>query len=181
MPRWTLKSPNSQRSLRETDFTTALGRLLSDAETRAAFAADSGAVALQLGVRAADYGAFTRLAPAGLEAQAQVLLRKRWRAAAALLPATVALLGSTASALFFEHALTRWAASAAEDAHEFCQWLRERRHELCEREAWRARFAARREGMALNIVSVRPSGRLALQVLVRRHRRIREWLVRFGW
>lgn len=167
--------------MHDIDFTTALGRLLTDAALRERFSKDAGTVALQLGVSDADYTAFTRLAPSDIEAQAKVLLRKRLRAAAALMPATIALLGTDAPKLFMEHARTSWPRSAMLDAHSFSRWLRVRGYELREREDYRARFSVLRGGMALNLVRLRPSGGIALQILVRHERGIREWLLRFGW
>ena len=167
--------------MREIDFTTALGRLLSDAKTREAFALDAAAVARQLGICAADYPAFTRLIPEHVEAQARVLLRKRWRAVAALIPETAATHKGAVDALFREYARGHWLPDALKDALAFAGWLRERGHQICEREFNRVRFAGGRHGLALNLVRVPPSRVPALQVLLRRKQRTREWLLRLGW
>ena len=60
----------------EIDFTTALGRLLSNANMRQAFANDPEATVRNLSVRNQDHEALLSLKPGGLERQAQMLKAK---------------------------------------------------------------------------------------------------------
>ncbi len=166
----------------ETDFVTALARLLCDPAQREAFARDPAAVAALFGVREADRPAFERLAPDEVEMQARVLVRKRFREAAALLPATCAALGAAAWTLFREHARGVWPPSASADALAFCDWLRERGEQVSAREVNRLRFTAQGRRFALRVVrSSSPRALPEFQLLFQRRTRVAEWSLRLGW
>lgn len=163
------------------DFITALARLLRDPTARKAFVRDAAGVAAAFGVREADRAAFERLMPAELEAQARVLVRKRFREVEALLPETCAALGERAWSLFREHAREGWPSSPVADALAFCGWLRGRRERVDVRERHRVRFASGRAGLALNLVPTSQRWTLLeLQVLLRRSGQVAEWSLRLG-
>jgi len=176
------KLPNSARYLSTIDFTTALARLLRDPAQREAFARDTAGVTQQLHVRADDRAAFERLVPEELEAQAMVLLRKRFREVEVRLPSTCAAHGPGCWRLFLAHARRGWPASASADALSFCEWLRERGERVSVREYNRQRFVARSGRLAIHLVDGPSAGSLPMgQLLIRRGRRISELSLRFGW
>jgi len=153
------------------DATTVLGRLLADPGLRAELRRDPDALAKTLD---ADPAELRGLDPAGLEAQAETLLEKRFHEAGKLLPATMAGLGDEATPLFRQHAERLWPQGHrrhAEDAAAFGRFLEERKLPRCRSELNRLRFALgpRRFSVAF-VPDARAGGRrrAALQILYRR-------------
>ena len=170
------------------DFITALGRLLRDGAARDAFAANPFAVAERFGVRAEERVRFAALAPADLEFQASVLLRKRFGDVRRVLPATCARLGVTAWLTFHDFARSRWPCGSGaqlREADEFCLHLNERAPQTLYRHEWnRLRFAMGDAWLVVHWVRCLPihhHSRRGLQVLLRgRGGRWREWMVYAG-
>lgn len=173
------------------DFVTALGRLLQSGALRDAFAADPAAVARQIGVRESDRAAWLQLAPAELEAQAVVLLRKRFELVRRGLPRTCAALGpegSEAWSEFHRYARNAWPKSqnaAADDALVFCEAIRRSRPDaLCCIEYHRVRFLCGRSRWSvrwLSAVPFRAGFGPGVQIFLRgRRSRWHEWVVFAG-
>ena len=168
------------------DFVTALGRVLHDGALRDAFAADPAAFVGSLGLEGQDRAMFLRLAPADLEFQARVLLRKRFVLVRDLLPATCENLGADAWPEFARYgrvAAHGGKTQTAEDAFGFSRHLLAHRSQaLCPAELNRCRFVQERRRAAFHIA--RPldhAKRPALQVLCRiGRRRWREWTIYFA-
>ena len=181
--------PNSNASSAAIDFVTALGRILSDAALRAAFAADPVGVARELRLREADRPAFLRLRLVDLEFQARVLLRKRFDLVRLVLPQTFRNLGNDAWSEFqrcTENAppLQTDQAQKIEDAFAFSRHLhRLRPRALCSVEASRAQFARGHARLGLRFIwakTSRGSRRPGVQIFLRRSARWDEYLVYFG-
>jgi hypothetical protein len=172
----------------EIDFVTALGRLLQSGALRDAFAADPPAVARQIGVRESDRAAFEQLVPAELEAQAVVLLRKRFDLVRRGLPRTCAALGREAWPEFHSYARNAWPeaqGAAANDALGFCEALRRAQPEaLCRIEYHRVRFLCAESRWSvrwLSAVPFRAGFRPGVQIFLRGPRsRWHEWVVYAG-
>lgn len=108
------------------DFSTALGRLLTNVQLRQEFVNDPKRAAARLGVRDEDHVAFTSLSPNALVAQAEGLRRKRMCEVAKLLPRTRRSIGDRFAELFRIHAERFWPAGHRRhviDAHTFCELL----------------------------------------------------------
>jgi hypothetical protein len=90
------------------DFTTALGRLLSDGILRDRFATHPEVVVDEMDVAAGERSAICALAPNELEVQADILLRKRFAQVRPLLPEVCLELGERAWPEFREYARCRW-------------------------------------------------------------------------
>jgi len=159
-----------------TDLITATGRLLRDGKLRDAFAVAPAAVAGELGVREADQSMLLALAPADLEAQARVLLRKRFGLVRRLLPMTCARLGDQAWPAFFAWGREGWPEgeeAGYRDADEYAQRLAANRPEAICRPEWnRVRFALGSRRLALHWLrelpnSVHRRSRWGCQILVR--------------
>lgn len=170
------------------DFTTALSRLLRDTSLRESFASNAASVAEILGVNmGAERTAFLQLVPKELEAQARVLVRKRYRDVAGRLPATCAAHEAQGWLLFLDYARGGWPANGADDALTFCEWLRARAQFVSRQEMNRMRFATRRRRIAVHFVAA-PSAsghRWSLpraQLLIRRRDGlVSEFGLRLGW
>lgn len=180
--------PNSPASPAALDFVTALGRLLQSGPLRDAFAADAPTVAATMNVRAEDRASFLQLVPNDLEAQAVVLLRKRFDLVRHALPRTCAELGKQAWPEFRGYARKRWPqgdALVVHDAWGFCTHLRDARADaLCPREWNRVRFAHGKERFVIRYVSAAQSAASArggVQIFFRpRAARWHEWWIYFG-
>ena len=158
------------------DLITATGRLLRDGRLRAAFALAPSAVVGELGVREADQSLLLAIAPADLEAQALVLLRKRFGAVRRLLPITCERVGEKAWPLFSKWAREGWPdgeAAGWRDADEYAQRLAVGHPDVVCRPEWnRVRFALGSRRLALHWVRELPKPihrrpRWNCQVLVR--------------
>lgn len=157
------------------DFTAALGRLLSDSGLRRKFSADPGDAIRRLGAGPEEASSMLALDPSELEAQARTLLRKRLGEVRRLLPRTFARVGSSAEALFREHAESFWPQGHrrhVEDALRFTRFLAEREvRGLCRAEVNVLRFRLGGGRFSLHPVGdlfVKGRGRRALQILVRK-------------
>jgi hypothetical protein len=156
------------------DFITALGQLLSDGALRDALAADPQAVAARLNLRESDHAALVQLVPADLEFQANVLMRKRFNLVSQYIPETCRSLGAETWPLFQayarRHGLAR-ESSAASDAHDFCQELRQHRPGGVSQAEWnRLSFAFSQRRFALHLIRRRPArwqSQRALQLFLR--------------
>jgi hypothetical protein len=158
------------------DLITATGRLLRDGRLRDAFAVAPATVVGALGVREADQSLLLAIAPADLEAQALVLLRKRFGAVRRLLPITCARVGEKAWPLFSKWAREGWPdgeAAGLRDADEYAQRLAVGHPDVICRPEWnRVRFALGSHRLALHWVRELPkpihkSPCWACQILVR--------------
>lgn len=190
----------------EIDFVTALGRLLRSGALRDEFAADPARVAEQVGLRAGDRAAWGQLVPAELEAQAEVLLKKRFVAVRRVLPRTCRALGGDgedvvdgkkgdhgkkgeeAWRVFRGYARGCWPGEenkVADDARGFCAALRRVRPEaVCGIEAHRAQWlcdGSRWSVRWLAAVPFRKGFRPGVQIFLRwRGARWHEWVVYAG-
>lgn len=170
------------------DFITALARLLRDGTLRDDYARDPAVVARTLGVDADDLATFLALAPAELEAQAAVLLRKRFDLVRVALPRTLAACGEEAWPEFCRYARTIWPPAertTARDALGFCVHLdRVRPGVACARERKRMEFFVGRARIAVTFLRAAPFRggiRPGLVVFLRkRGDDWREWLVTVG-
>ncbi len=173
------------------DFVTALGRLLQSGPLRDAFAADPAEVARQIGLNESEQGAWLRLAPAELEAQAVVLLKKRFDLVRRGLPRTCQALGGEgkeAWKMFRTYARDYWPDQknpVADDARGFCETLRRTRPDaLCRIEYHRVRFlcdGSRWSVRWLTAVPFRNGFRPGVQIFLRgRSARWHEWVVFAG-
>lgn len=108
------------------NFSTALGRLLTNGQLRQEFVSDPAQSAAHLGVREEDHTTFISLSPKALVAQAEGLLRKRMCEVSKLLPMTRRKIGDRFTELFRSHAERFWPAGHRRhevDAHAFCELL----------------------------------------------------------
>jgi hypothetical protein len=166
------------------DATTVLGRLLAEPGLRVELRRDPDALARTLD---ADPAELRGLDPAGLEAQAETLMEKRFHEAGKLLPATMAALGCEASSLFRRHAERHWPQDHrrhAEDASSFGRFLEERKLPRCRSELNRLRFAMGTSRVALAFVPDAWAGgrrRAALQILYRRRGAVRSLALYLGF
>lgn len=173
-----------------TDLTAALARLLSDASLRRDFARDPVEVAHGLDVAETHRVAFCSLRAEQLEAQARVLLDKRFHAVADLLPRTMMRLGDDARALFDAHALSFWPTGHRrhlEDAVAFTEFVISRHPMFVDvAEINRLRFLKCDGRIRLHFAGVRVPGsrpRRAVQLLFRAARdgsNARSWLLHLG-
>lgn len=172
-----------------TDFTTALARLLRDSQLRAEFCQDAAGVADRLGVTPAlERAAFVQLIPSELEAQARVLVRKRFREVETCLPITCGAHEARGWRHFVDFARSGgWPQDAAADALAFCEWLRTERRLVNRQEMNRVRFDVRRRRFAVHLV-IGPGqtegawGLPRAQVLFRRQSgKVSEMGLRLGW
>jgi hypothetical protein len=174
--------------LSEIDFTTALGRLLQDGSLRDAFATDPTRTLQQMDVRAADRAALQGLAPADLEFQARVLLRKRFDLTRALIPLTCARMGDRAWDSFAGFARAQppeKTEPARRDALRFCEFHISQPNIVFGSELNRLRFVLNGARFALHWVPDQPINgrpRSGLQILWRRtDRKTRETFLYCGW
>lgn len=165
------------------DFTTALARLLSDGELRDAFARDPEAVADLLEVSPLDREAFCQLVASDLEAQAEVLLRKRFEGMGGWLGKTCAALPEDGWFAFRTYARPKWSDSPGRtgDALAFSQALRVQGVRTERAEVNRLKFA---EGVGLASIHFLPSGPSrrhgGFQAFIRgKARTWREWEIHF--
>ncbi len=173
------------------DFVTALGRLLQSGALRDAFAADPVAVAEEMGLRESERSAWVQLVPAELEAQAVVLLKKRFDLVRRGLPQTCRALGDEGKEawnVFRHYARGTWPNqknAVADDARGFCEALRLTRPDavcqieyhrvlfLCDGSRWSVRWVA--------AVPFRKGFRPGVQIFLRgRSARWHEWVVFAG-
>lgn len=157
------------------DLTTALGRLLSNAELRRDYAQDAAALARRLDVDEKHLDGFLALDQNGLDIQAEALIGKRFHEASALLPETTARYGAAARRMFFEFAESSWPTGHRrhlEDAVAFCQFLHTREGTgPCEAEFNRLHFLLQERRVAFHLVwrfPYRTRHRATLQLLTRR-------------
>jgi hypothetical protein len=168
--------------LSETDFLTALAQLLRDGPLRDEFASRPHDVAARLSTDGTECAALARLSPDDLEAQAQVLLHKRFRAIEPLMPETCAALGAAAWPLFAQFARTTWPADSTADALAFCESLPcEQRAAIAPVELHRLRFIAGRMRISMHLVRMRSARIPQLQILFRRRGYPRECRLEFAW
>ena len=155
------------------DFTAAFARLLRDGGLRDCFRKDPGALADEWGLDDTARPAFVALAPDDLEAQAVVLLRKRFAQIERLLPRTCAVLGAGAWPAFHVYSRLQWPSEALmelRDALDFCDHIaRSNPEALCVTECNRVRFLLGQRRFALHFAAWQPgpAGGGALQLLVR--------------
>lgn len=153
--------------MKETEFSEALGRLLTDGQLRDFFAVDPHGAIASLCDDAHVRAELIALKIEELEFQAEVLLRKRFDLVKKFLPSLICRLETQAWPLFKDYSRTRW-LQAAEDALGFAEYARTLSPEQIDsREVNRLQFAlGRRQFLKLHWITIGPS-RPALQVLFR--------------
>ena len=171
----------------ELDFITAFARLLRDGPLRDAWAADPLTVTRQIGLAPLEWPAWLQLVPAQVEAQADVLLRKRLDLVRRQMPATCRNLESQLWSHFRAYARACWPpaqASAGWDAREFCRRLHDQQPNLVNQVEWhRLDFRQSQRKVAIHIVGLtfsRKRARPGVQLLWRKSGRCREWWFYFG-
>ncbi len=115
------------------DFTTALARLLRDGARRDSFRANATNTAEEFNLCTEDRAAFLTLSPSELDAQADVLLRKRLEHVKRLAPHLCTNLGDTLWQRFREYAHNQWHEHKTRDALLFCQHVARKDFELLSR------------------------------------------------
>ena len=109
------------------DFTTALGKLLSDRALRSAFCQDPSGALDQLEIDDTTRSSLLQLDPASLQRQAEGLISKRRSAVAAIISTTWQKNSDDAAELFNHFASESWPSGYQRhrmDALEFCKHLR---------------------------------------------------------
>ncbi|MCC7479450.1 hypothetical protein IT575_13480 [bacterium] len=173
------------------DFTSLLGRLLSDAALRAELSADPQALSRRLRLSTETSALLAQLDPAQLEAQAALLLSKRLHEALKLLPQSFRRLeqelGRAAlSALFNAYAGQHWPGDHRrhiEDALNFGALLARQRSAVLDRaELNRLRFLACRRRLQVCVLRTELDGRRrpVLQLLWRHGSKHQEYFIYFG-
>lgn len=163
-----------------TDFSSALARLLKDAELRRRFRDDPAATVDELLSEPSDRAALLEVDPDQLDEQAEGLVRKRFTEVAKLLPRSMASLGASAFSFFSEHAANFWPEGRRrhiDDAASFARYLRRRGvSAACEAELNAAIFAGgeRLVAVRLSRIIVGRRRRRALQILFRHPRPTRQ-------
>jgi len=113
------------------DFVTALATLLSQPDLLKCFAENPDTVAKQLNMTGQDREIFINLSPEQIRDQSHLLITKRMKAVAALLPCTMAQLDTFAATCFETYAYAHWPRSYRrhlEDAFLFVQFLKLQNH-----------------------------------------------------
>ncbi|MDB6125442.1 MAG: hypothetical protein JWQ71_4435 [Pedosphaera sp.] len=158
------------------DLVTALGRLLRDGKLRDAFAAMPEDIIERLGVQAADRPALLAISAADLEAQAKVLLRKRYDAIAHLIPDTLSALGEKAWPGFQDYGRQYWPDGTDKEIRDATQFMRhckqQYRKDVSSRELNKLAFLSSRLSAAAHWITdlqFRGRKRGGLQILIRRN------------
>jgi hypothetical protein len=162
--------------LQETEFTEALGRLLTNGQLRDDFAVDPDRVISSLCQNTIVKSELVVLRIEELEAQAEVLLRKRFEVVKRILPQLICQLELKAWPLFRQYARNRW-LSAPQDALEFADYaaVANSNNKIDPREMNLFRFALKSSPSAQFHWILFRNKYPALQVLIRtRHERWRE-------
>lgn len=154
------------------DLTTALGRLLTDAELRSQFFSNRAATVKRLEVDPAVAVVLQRLNEQAFECQARGLIDKRFHEVVNMIPMTIRHLGENARTWFSQYAESFWPGTHRRhliDAIEFCRYVHGLRPGVCCRsERNRLEFRLARRRFAIHFVSdyyVAGKRRLAIQVL----------------
>jgi hypothetical protein len=116
-----VKQSNWQASLKETEFSEALGRLLTDGQLRDFFAVDPHGAISSLCDDVRIRAELIALKIEELEFQAEVLLRKRFDSVKRIVPWLICRLEAQAWPLFREYGRNRW-LQAGEDAMGFAEY-----------------------------------------------------------
>ena len=164
--------------MERTDFQTAFGRLLRSGPLRDAFCQDPRRTAEMLGLSTQDHQFLTAINPDDLEAQAQVLLRKRFDAVSRLLPQTFANAGQNGWPLFRKYARELWPnrqPAAFIDARAFCSYLESLPEPIVSpTESNRIGFGTSNRWLAVHFVRrglIRGKAKSGFQILIRAGRR----------
>ena len=135
---------------------TALGRLLRDGSLRDRYAIRPEKTIRELNVVESEVGTLLKLNPDDLEAQADVLLRKRYEAVLRLIPQTCKTLGREAWPVFADYARCCWPPeenSAPKDARRFCEHLLKKRQFIApQNERNRIAFRLGKKRVAIHVV-----------------------------
>ena len=138
------------------DFITAFGRLLRDGALRDAYSISPAAALDYLDVRAPERLALLTLNPEDLEAQARVLLRKRFEIVKHLIPQTCSNLADQAWPQFAGYSRSNWPSdptASAIDAQQFLAHLQQSYPELISTaEENRVRFALGTKRLSIHLV-----------------------------
>jgi hypothetical protein len=154
---------------------TALGRLLRDGSLRDLYGVQPEETIRKLNVIESEIAPLLNLDTEDLEAQAEVLLRKRYASVRRWIPQTCEDLGNVAWPFFLEYGRCSWLStgdSALEDADRFCAHLLTEHGcavALCEKN--RIAFCLGKKTFAIHLVTrlfVRNKRRAGIQVLLRR-------------
>jgi len=138
------------------DFITAFGRLLRDGALRDAYAISPAAALDHLNVQEAERSALANLNLEDLEAQARVLLRKRFEIVQHLIPQTCSNLADQAWPQFAGYSRSNWPSdptASAIDAQQFLAHLQQSYPELISTaEENRVRFALGTKRVSLHFL-----------------------------
>ena len=164
--------------MHETEFSEALGRLLTDGQLRDDFAVDPDGVVSKLCEDALVRAELVLLKMEDLEVQAEVLLRKRFEVVKRFLPGLITRLETKAWPAFRQYARNQW-ASAPQDALGFAEYAgKEDSSKVDPSEMNRLRFAVQSNSLLkIHWIIIKPS-HPALQILMRIEKeRWREWVL----
>jgi len=159
------------------ELTTALARLLADAELRSAFIGDPVDVADRLPIRDADRDAFLSLNIEELQRQAMTLIDKRLHEVGRIIPRTMQRLGCQARSEFVRYANQNWSTGHkrhVDDATAFIRFLMTNgsRDSICRSEHNWLRFGISQRRFEWHLVPdllVGKKGRRAIQFLYRKN------------
>lgn len=167
------------------DFTGALARLLQDGELRDLFRRDPQAAADRLGLDPENRRVIIGLSASNLDAQAEVLLRKRFEQVLPFAPETCAKSPESGWHEFRAYARFNWpgeGGGGAIDARDFCRNLLANGKPMFTPELSRLEFICGNDPFAVRFIRDYPADgkpRAALQILLRRRNGWREWVLVF--
>lgn len=167
------------------DFTSALAQLLQDGELRDLFRRDPQAAADRLRLDPENRKVIVGLSASNLEAQAEVLLRKRFEQVLAFAPETCAKLPEGGWHEFRAYARFNWpgeGGGGAVDARDFSRNLLANGKPIFAPEFVRLEFLCGNAPFAVRFINGYPANgkpRAALQIFLRRRNGWREWVFVF--
>ena len=165
-----------------TDLTSCLALLLSDATLRQDFLRDRAAWLAQFTLADNERKFIYQLSERELLSQSQLLITKRMRETAQLIPATLKLLGSGYAPLFRAYAAQNWPSHHRRhvlDAWQFCCYLNARGRAVVKPEFNRLAIQLGRKRAGLQLVRGYRLRR-ELRVLLYWRQRLHEWTLYFA-
>lgn len=157
----------------ETDFTTALSRLLSNATLRKIFFLNPEDVITEFSLSTKDQNSLLSLSFDELEIQASTLLNKRLHEVQKMIPATFAYDKLLLSSEFFNYAQNYWPTGYNKhslDAVHFCQYLKLNKLAFNASELNRLKFLSKQRHFAVYFhkkLQVNDHQHFALQIMYR--------------
>lgn len=157
----------------KTEFVEMLAKLLSDSVLRLEYTRQPEQVLERNNLRERDKHIFLGISPQQLDAQADILIRKRMRELYAMIPVTMTGHGERAGNLFRAYAECNWPQGHQRhhlDAIRFCEYLKHAGMDFNRSEYYRVRFAIGRARWQIRFVRDAWIGncfKCAVQVLCR--------------